>query len=85
MRLSHWPKMVIDLQHSTTLRHRRNYKGKRTSWVTQTCTCITFSPFGQLSGEQDVGQLTLGVGFNGLIVLLPVQVIKLDLAHGVSG
>lgn len=49
------------------------------------CTCITLSPSGQLSGEQDVGQLTLDIGFYGVIVLLPVQVIKLDLAHGVSG
>lgn len=44
----------------------------------------TFSPFGELSGEQDVGQLTLGVGFDGVVVVLPVQVIKLDLANVVS-
>lgn len=47
--------------------------------------CVTSDPSGQLSGEQDVGQLALGVGFNGVVALLPVQVVKLDPAHGVSG
>lgn len=46
---------------------------------------LTFSPLGQLSGEQDVGQLALCVGPDRVIVFLTTQVIKLDLAEGVGG
>lgn len=49
-----------------------------------TKTLPTLSPLGQLSGKQDVGQLALRVGPDGVIVFLSAQVIKLDLAHGVS-
>lgn len=44
----------------------------------------TLGPFSQLSGEQDVGQLALRVGPDWVVVLLPAQVVKLDLAHVVS-
>ncbi len=44
----------------------------------------TFSPFGQLSGKQNVGQLALCVGLDRMVILLTAQVIKRDLAHVVS-
>lgn len=44
----------------------------------------TLDPFGQLSGKQHVGELALSVSSDRVVTPLPVQVIELDLAHGVS-
>lgn len=49
-----------------------------------TNTHPTLSPFGQLSGKQNIGQLALCVGLDRVVVVLTAQVIKLDLAHVVS-
>lgn len=69
-----------------TKRHRKRHKDKHTVYHkhTHARTHPTLSPFGQLSGKQDVGQLALCVGPERVVVLLPAQVIKLDLAHVVS-
>jgi len=45
----------------------------------------TLSPFGQLSGEQHIGQLALGIGSDRVVPFCSIQVIELDLAHGMSG
>lgn len=69
-----------------TKRHRKRHTDKHTVYHkhTHAHTHPTLSPFGQLSGKQDVSQLALCVGPERVVILLPAQVIKLDLAHVVS-
>lgn len=51
--------------------------------MSQTHT-LTLSPFGQLSGKQNISQLALCVGPDWVVVFFTAQVIKLNLAHRVS-
>lgn len=52
-------------------------------FMSQTHT-LTLSPFGQLSGKQNISQLALCVGPDWVVVFFTAQVIKLNLAHRVS-
>lgn len=88
MRLSHWQKSCGWIFYAQGKRQRGTERDIKTNIQyiinTHTHTHPTLSPFGKLSGKQDVGQLALCVGPERVVVLLPAQVIKLDLAHVVS-
>lgn len=90
MRRSHWQVVHIDFlrRGEDTKRPRERDVEINTQWLMHKL-CLTHShptlgPFGQLSGKQDVGQLALCVGPHRVVLLLAAQVLKLDLAHGVS-
>lgn len=95
MRLSHWQEMQIDFSCTGKKRQgkgaERNIKtDNAVQYVARhphhkhTHTHPTLGPFGQLSGEQDVGQLALRVGPDRVVVFLAAQVVELDLARVVS-
>lgn len=47
-------------------------------------TTLTFHSGGKLSCEKYVGQFALYVGLHWMIVFLTVQVLKVDLSHGMN-
>lgn len=44
----------------------------------------TRGPLGQLSSEQYISQFALDVGLDRVVLLLTVQVLEVDPAHGVG-
>ena len=89
MRLSHWRKMQINFLRTgkKTERHITDIKSDihvHSAVLSYRSTQPTLSPFGQLAGEQHVGQLALSVGPDRVVGSVSAQVIKLDLAHVVS-